>query len=142
MGKFLPAGIYTAHNTSCAKFLAHGVHCVALEAFGQRNLFQTFTVEVRKMRSMVRVELHRAKGAETYHALYEQLATFGITNEITATDGRRFRLPPAEYYYDGAATRDEVLRIARQCANAVDQSNAVVVTESNGVTWEGLQELC
>ena len=87
---------------------------------------------------MIRVELHQARTAEQYHRLHQQLNQYGISNTIVARDGRRYRLPPAEYYYDGTATRDQLLQTSRQCAATVDPSFAVVVTESNGVTWEGL----
>jgi hypothetical protein len=88
---------------------------------------------------MIRIELHQARTAEQYQRLHTLLAQYGITNTILGTDGVWYRLPPAEYHYAGAANRDEVLRTSKQCATAVDPSNAVVVTESNGVTWQGLK---
>lgn len=87
---------------------------------------------------MIRVELHQARTADQYQRLHEQLSRFGITNTITASTGKRYRLPPAEYYYSGDASRDQLLQTSKQCAAAVDQSFAIVVTESNSVTWEGL----
>ena len=87
---------------------------------------------------MIRVELHQARTAEQYQRLHQLLGRYGISNVIVADSGRRYRLPPAEYYYSGDATRDQILAIAKQCAAAVDPSYAVVVTQSSSVTWEGL----
>jgi hypothetical protein len=49
-------------------------------------------------------------------------------------------MPPAEYNYEGAATRAEVLAKAQAAAGRVVTSYAVLVTESAGRTWSGLDK--
>ena len=87
---------------------------------------------------MIRVELHGASRAQ-YSPLHSLLALHGITDVIVADTGVRYRLPPGEYCYNGNATKQQVLTSAKQCAAQIVPAFAVVVTESNGVMWEGLQ---
>jgi hypothetical protein len=86
----------------------------------------------------VRVELHYAN-AQNYVDLASDLARYGIVDEITASDGNTYKLPPAEYNYEGAAGADAVLNTAREAANRTGRSNAVVVSESTRRTWLGLE---
>jgi hypothetical protein len=86
----------------------------------------------------IRVELHGAT-RDHYLRLHGQLAQRGITTTIVADNGAKYHLPPAEYNYEGNATRAAVLGAVRECAAAVGLPNAVLVTERNGCMWEGLQ---
>jgi len=88
-------------------------------------------------RFTVRVELHNAN-SEHYAQLHKKMAAQGFSDIISA-DGRRYRLPPAEYNFDGNATRDQILQKAKVAAGSVITKFAVLVTESNGRTWEGLE---
>lgn len=88
----------------------------------------------------VRVELHRATW-DDYVALYEQLAAYGITDTITSDDGIAYRMPPAEYNYEGSATRDQVLETTKACAASVVRSYAVLVTEAVARSWHGLERV-
>jgi hypothetical protein len=90
---------------------------------------------------VIRVELHNARSSEVYDRLHQKLSAHGIVNTIVANDGKRYRLPPAEYYYTGGASRDAVLQTSQQCAAAIDNSYAVLVSDTNSVTWSGLQQV-
>lgn len=92
-------------------------------------------------RFIIRVELHNARTAAQYERLHALLARHGIGNEIVADNGQRYRLPPAEYYCQGDTSHAYLLGIAKQCAAQVDNSYAVVVTESTIITWEGLTQV-
>jgi len=88
-------------------------------------------------RYTIRIELHDATW-DDYEEMYKYLAAQGIADIVTSDDGARYKMPPAEYNYDGNATRAQVLEIAKASAGKVVRSYAVLVTESNGRTWHGL----
>jgi hypothetical protein len=88
----------------------------------------------------IRIELHNASWDE-YEAMYEHLEAQGITDIITSNDGARYKMPPAEYSYMGNATRAQVLDMAKASAAKVVHSYAVLVTESAGRTWHGLEKV-
>ena len=89
---------------------------------------------------MTRVELHSANW-EDYDKLHVQMKVRGFSQRITSDKGTMYELPPAEYYYSGSVTKSDVLASAKTAAQAVKTSFAVVVTESNGVTWHGLKQV-
>jgi len=89
-------------------------------------------------RFTVRVELHDASW-EQYEKLYEKMATQGFTDTIPTT-GDAVKMPPAEYNFDGQATKEQVLEKAKSCAAQVVRKYAVLVTESNGRIWYGLEK--
>ncbi|HTB03547.1 MAG TPA: hypothetical protein VK804_24015 [Bradyrhizobium sp.] len=86
----------------------------------------------------IRVELHGADWSE-YENLHQKMAAQGFSRTITADDGKRYWLPPAEYNYEAAATRTEVLAKAKAAASQVKTSFAVIVTEAGARTWYGLK---
>lgn len=88
-------------------------------------------------RYTIRIMLNDAT-LDEYEAMYEYLAAQGITDIITSDDGTRYKMPPAEYTYEGNATRAQVLDMAKASAAKVVRSYAVLVTESAGRTWHGL----
>jgi hypothetical protein len=85
----------------------------------------------------IRVELHNATW-QNYADLAKNLAARGIVDVIRADDGTWYKMPPAEYNYEGNATRDQVLETTKTCTAAVVRSFAVMVTEANGRAWHGL----
>jgi hypothetical protein len=85
-----------------------------------------------------RVELHGADRTD-YDVLHQKMAAQGFSRIITGDDGKRYWLPPAEYNYEAAATRAQVLAKAQAAAAQVKTSFAVIVTEAEGRTWIGLQ---
>lgn len=88
-------------------------------------------------RFTIRIELHEATW-DDYVAMYDHLAGYGITDILTSDDGVKYKMPPAEYNYEGNSTRSEVLESAKKCAAKVVKSYAILVTESAGRTWNGL----
>ena len=87
-----------------------------------------------------RVELHHADedDYETLHAAMEQR---GFSRLITSDDGVTYHLPTAEYNYIGSKTASEVLELAKAAANETRRKYAVLVTESKGRTWQGLDKV-
>ncbi len=90
-------------------------------------------------RFTVRTELHDADW-DDYALLHQQMAAQGFTNTIV-TDSGKLKMPPAEYNYDGTATKEQVLAKAKVAANGIVKSYAVLVTESAGRTWYGLESV-
>ena len=88
-------------------------------------------------RFTVRIELHNANWNH-YEAMYQHLANVNITDVIVSDEGRRYKLPPAEYNYEGNATAAQVLETAKQCAARVVSSYSVLVTESVRRSWHNL----
>ncbi|MCW0399675.1 hypothetical protein NB688_002756 [Xanthomonas sacchari] len=88
-------------------------------------------------RYTIRIELHGATW-DDYVEMYKYLAAQGITDIITSDDGTRYKMPPAEYNYEGGATRDQVLASAKACAAKVVHSYAVLVTEAIARSWHSL----
>jgi hypothetical protein len=95
---------------------------------------------MRMSQYTTRVELHDADWSD-YTKLHEEMRKRGFRQTITSDDGSVYELPPAEYNFEGAATRSEVLSKARQAAAAVKRSFAILVTESAGRSWFGLKLL-
>jgi hypothetical protein len=88
---------------------------------------------------ITRVELHRATAPGDYTRLHAQMRAQGFAMTIVASDGVSYHLPPAEYCFIGQATLVQVRDMAQRAAAQVDNSHAVLVTESNGSAWVGLQ---
>ena len=87
---------------------------------------------------MIRVEMHGASYTH-YEKLHALLSAQGVRNFIDGSDGKRYRLPTAEYSYTGPETSDQVLSAVAQSASAVLPNPAVVVTQRNGCMWRGLK---
>lgn len=87
---------------------------------------------------ITRVELHNAVWSD-YTKLHEAMRREGFSQTITANDGAVYELPPAEYNYIGPESRAQVLEKAKSASRTVKPSFAVLVTESNGITWSGLK---
>ncbi|MAY71033.1 MAG: hypothetical protein CME82_06225 [Halomonas sp.] len=83
---------------------------------------------------VVRVELRRAS-SENYEELHEKMQRRGFNREIVGQDGKRYRLPDAEYVTekDGSAygIREEV----RAIADSVVETNFVLVTQAGEMSW-------
>jgi glucosamine 6-phosphate synthetase-like amidotransferase/phosphosugar isomerase protein len=86
-----------------------------------------------------RVELHDAI-RDNYEKLHSEMERRGFSRTITSDKNVTYDLPPAEYNYEGAVTRNDVLEKAKSAAAAVKPSYAVLVTESAGRTWHNLSE--
>lgn len=85
-----------------------------------------------------RIELHNATWSD-YDKLHTEATKRGFSNVIVADGGARYRLPTAEYNFVGTATRAQILELAKSAAAPTGKKFAVIVTESAGRTWEGLE---
>lgn len=87
----------------------------------------------------VRVELHEGKW-DDYEKLHAEMEGKGFSRLIKGDDGKTYHLPWAEYNGAGSLTNSQVRDIARTAASSTGKQNAILVTESNGRSWVGLQE--
>ena len=85
-----------------------------------------------------RVELHHATDRD-YETLHDSMQSEGFSRLIKSGDGLTYHLPTAEYNYIGDRTGDQVLAAARRAAETTHLKHAVLVTESNGRKWTGLE---
>jgi hypothetical protein len=88
----------------------------------------------------VRVELHQGTWTdyETLHAAMEQK---GFSRVITASDGRTYQLPLAEYNgSSGTLNCAQIRDIARAAAATTGKGNGVLVSESVSRAWVGLAQ--
>ncbi len=85
----------------------------------------------------IRIELHDATW-QNYVDLANDLARVGVTDLITASNGTTYKMPPAEYNYEGQALIDQVLNAAKAAADRTGRANAVFVTEAAQRKWVGL----
>ncbi|HBR4419646.1 TPA: DUF2622 domain-containing protein [Klebsiella pneumoniae] len=88
----------------------------------------------------VRVELHGAD-AEDYDELHEKMEAKGFKRTIVSDGGTRYQLPDAEYNYSGNVSRADVLERAYNVAKTIRSNPAVLVTESAGRRWRGLDAI-
>ncbi len=88
----------------------------------------------------IRVELHDANW-QHYVDMAKDLASKGITDEIAADNGTRYKMPPAEYNYDGNASIESVHNAAVASAQKTGRRHAVLVTEALRRRWVGLEQL-
>lgn len=88
---------------------------------------------------ITRVELYGNASWQHYENLHAQMERRGFTRTIESNDGTVYDLPNATYYRIATASRGEVLGDAKAAANAVWSDNGVIVSESNGCTWNGLK---
>ncbi|MBD2827026.1 type V toxin-antitoxin system endoribonuclease antitoxin GhoS [Xenorhabdus szentirmaii] len=91
-------------------------------------------------RFTVRIELRNADSSD-YDKLYDKMKAKGFSKFITADSGNKYELPPAEYnFISKSKSCQEVRDLAYNTAKSVNSNPAVLVTESNGRRWEGLDE--
>jgi hypothetical protein len=88
----------------------------------------------------VRVELHSATWQD-YTNLAKDLAVKGITDVITADDGKRYKMPPAEYNYVGNESIDAVYNAAVASAVGTGRNHAVLVSEAVRRKWMGAPQV-
>lgn len=87
-----------------------------------------------------RVELHKAY-EDDYEVLHAAMERRGFSRLITSDKGTTYHLPTAEYNHSGSKTRSQVLDLAKAAASETNKRFAVLVTESNGRTWDGLDQI-
>ncbi|WEK47248.1 MAG: type V toxin-antitoxin system endoribonuclease antitoxin GhoS [Candidatus Andeanibacterium colombiense] len=89
-----------------------------------------------------RMVLHGAD-REEYITLHAEMEKRGFSRTITADSGKVYHLPDAEYDFSGNVTRDHVRNLAMAAAKAAAPRRraASLVTQANGRTWTGLDEV-
>jgi hypothetical protein len=89
---------------------------------------------------MVRVELHGARHDELpYTVLHSAMGEAGFSRTITGSDGKNYRLPPAQYSTRGEYGIERVREAAVQAAARANKPFAVIVTEGQSA-WQGLSQ--
>lgn len=86
----------------------------------------------------IRVELHDASW-DDYITLAAKLAHQGVVDVIKSDDGNWYKMPPAEYNYEGSADIHQVRTVVATIAAQVVVRYAVFVTESKRRAWQGLE---
>lgn len=89
---------------------------------------------------ITRVELHDAD-EDDYEILHASMEAEGFHRTITSDDGVTYHLPTAEYHCDTNLTRQEVLNAVKRAARETNRTFGAMVTESNGITWNGLDKV-
>lgn len=85
----------------------------------------------------IRVVLHDATW-EHYVDLEAKLAQLGIVDEISAGNGKRYKMPPAEYTYEGDSTYQQVQTAVEEIAGSLGVKFAVMTNEVINRSWRGL----
>lgn len=87
---------------------------------------------------ITRVELHRATEAD-YFKLHTAMEQKGFKRQIQSDDGKVYKLPPAEYYVDTTSNIAQVQQAAQHAANLTSLKNAILVAQTSGFMWSGLE---
>lgn len=91
---------------------------------------------------VVRVELYGVfSGSAHYKTLSNAMLRRGFSQTISGSDGREWRLPSAEYSYEGDVTGESVRSNAKNAVAETGLSGAVLVTEAVRRFWSGLPEV-
>lgn len=88
-------------------------------------------------RFTTRVELHNGD-ADDYETLHGAMERQGFSRTISNGDGVSYQLPTAEYNFDGNETKGSILDKAKKAADSTGLEHSILVTESAGRTWSGL----
>ena len=84
-----------------------------------------------------RVELHDAQERH-YDILHAEMGKKGFSRTITSDDGKKFKLPWAEYNLEANWTRDRVLQEAKAAATTTGKEYEILVTEAIARIWFNL----
>ncbi len=87
-----------------------------------------------------RVLLNGYPSADDYEKLHKAMKAKGFSRVIKSDDGEYYWMPNAEYDRHTTVARSQVLADAKAAANTVTKQHEILVTESNGRTWQGLKK--
>src|SRR5262245_23526127 len=87
-----------------------------------------------------RVLLNGYPSADDYEKLHKAMKKKGFSRIIKSDEPAYYWLPNAEYDRDTTVARSQVLADAKAAADTVTTSHEILVTESNGRTWQGLKK--
>lgn len=88
-----------------------------------------------------RIELKGVSDMTTYNLLHKEMDNQGFSRYITSDDGVKYNLPNAEYNISGNFDRLSVLEKAKVAVGNIGVSGSILVTESNGRTWNNLDSV-
>jgi hypothetical protein len=88
----------------------------------------------------VRIELDSNIYSD-FEILHRAMELSGFKKTIKADDGVEYHLPRAEYNIFTSADRSAVLKLAENAASKTYKKAEVLVTESNGRSWSGLNKV-
>lgn len=89
---------------------------------------------------MTRVELHLGDSGD-YEELHAAMASKGFSRILVGDNGAAYKLPTAEYFYDGEEARKHVLVLAKEAAESTMLSYSIVVGECTGLCWSNLVKI-
>ena len=76
---------------------------------------------------------------DEYEDLHEYMHGAGFSKTIKGQDGDVYKLPDAEYDYQGEVTLADVLAKAKAAAAKTGLTYRILVTELRGRTWANLE---
>lgn len=76
-----------------------------------------------------RVELHHSSSSSDYETLHAAMLAVGFYRAITASDGKTYHLPTAEYHCVGQFTPQTVLEAAKAAASKTNKPFSILVTQ-------------
>lgn len=76
-----------------------------------------------------RVELHHSSSPSDYETLHAAMLAAGFYRAITASDGKAYHLPTAEYHCAGQYTLHTVLEAAKVAAAKTNKACSILVTQ-------------
>ncbi|MGI8961822.1 MAG: type V toxin-antitoxin system endoribonuclease antitoxin GhoS [Bryobacteraceae bacterium] len=89
----------------------------------------------------VRMELYgTAPDTTPYRLLHRAMEGNGFTRTIQSSDGLIYRLPTAEYNFEGDVSGEEVRALAKDAASQTGRHFGVLVTRAGARWWSGLEE--
>ena len=77
---------------------------------------------------LVRIELHNSSLLD-YVPLHQEMRKVGFSTTIIKNNGVEYHLPSAEYRIYTSWSFNEVLNIAKRCANTTKRISSVLVVE-------------
>ena len=88
----------------------------------------------------IRVELQGAQ-PQHYTNLLNAFAQVGVGDVLSAENGTKWKLPTGQYAYVGNENMEQVVNAVKSIANSVLATNAVLVTQADSVSWNGLEQV-
>ena len=80
----------------------------------------------------------KSTSPEAHRILFEEMEAQGFSRAIEAADGRRYAMPDSEFDFIGDLERKDVLERAKNAVLKTGSPASILVTESKGRIWYGL----
>jgi hypothetical protein len=78
---------------------------------------------------------------EAQRILDAEMENQGFSRTVEASDGRLYAMPDAEFDFNGDLERKDVLEKAKTAVMKTGARASILVTESKGRTWHGLETI-